>query len=398
MERRSISIDIYNKVKERLPIEIINMLPDKPLNLLKYATRVFEINISPNVDDNTAKLMKEHLLSDEEYLVTFYYVMAISFYNKKPVDNPKITIVAAQTGSGKSNLTAKILREDENYVFVDSDKYKHYRFDAIDISNKFPLLYPFLTGPDGYDHAENVYSYALDKKYNIIKETAPSYKKGLLGVNLNRLKDKKYTIYLNILAVSALNSSLSTHERYELQILSGLKTAKLTGIERHNESYNSLIPNVLELTNVKEIEDIKVYKRGRIEKAFDPILIYPSKEYKTPLEAIATERIEDLLVTKQEFEKRYNLVCQQMNNRKALEEQYTQLENLNFEVNSDYAVDIISNSIAELTSIYSVEKDKVKSNKLKEKINILNKVRDEIYLGNAQMINKTIEKKKKGVL
>ena len=94
------------------------------------------------------------LLIYANILITFYYVMAISFYHKKPVDTPKLTIVAAQTGSGKSNLTAKILREDENYVFVDSDKYKHYRFDAIDISNKYPLLYPFLTGPDGYDHAE----------------------------------------------------------------------------------------------------------------------------------------------------------------------------------------------------------------------------------------------------
>lgn len=44
--------------------------------------------------------------------------MAITFYNKKRVENPKIKIVAAQTGSGKSNLTAKLLREDENYIFV----------------------------------------------------------------------------------------------------------------------------------------------------------------------------------------------------------------------------------------------------------------------------------------
>lgn len=27
----------------------------------------------------------------------------------------------------------------------------------------------FLTGPDGYDHADNIYEYAIANKYNIIK-------------------------------------------------------------------------------------------------------------------------------------------------------------------------------------------------------------------------------------
>lgn len=325
MKRRTISIDTYNKIKDKLPKEIINMLPEKPEKLLNYATRLIEINISPTVDDNTAKLMREYLLSDEEYLMTFYYVMAISFYNKKPVNNPKLTIVAAQTGSGKSNLTAKILREDENYIFVDSDKYKHYRFDAIDISKNYPLLYPFLTGPDGYDHAENVYMYALDNKYNIIKETAPSQNKGLLGVDIAKIKEYGYTISLNILAVSGLNSSLSMHERYELQILSGLKTAKLTGLKRHNESYDALIPNLIELLKENEIESIKIYKRGEETEGFNPNLIYPSKEYITPIQAIESERLKDLEKTKKELEQRYELLINQMNNRKAPIEQYNQL-------------------------------------------------------------------------
>lgn len=328
MERRNISLETYNKIKNRLPIEIINMLPEEPLKLLKYATRIVKINISPNIDDDTAKLMEEYLLSDEEYLLTFFYVMAISFWNKKPADIPKLTIVAAQTGSGKSNLTAKILRENENYVFVDSDKYKHYRYDAVDISNKYPLLYPFLTGPDGYDHAENIYEYALDHKYNIIKETAPSYNKGVLGVDINKLKKNKYEISLNILAVSGLNSALSMHERYEVQILSGLKTAKLTGIHRHNESYNSLIPNIQELLDCKDIAEIKIFKRGVEKDDFNPILIYPSIKYKTPIEAVEEERKKDYKETKQNLEERYKLLLKQMKKRNAPEKQYSQLDEI----------------------------------------------------------------------
>ena len=328
MERRKISIDTYYKIIKILPEKIKNMLPEEPLKLLEYATRVKKMQVSSNVDKDTEKLMQEHLLSDEEYLRTFYYVMAISFYHKKPVVNPNLTIVAAQTGSGKSNLTAKILRENDNYIFVDSDKYKHYRFDAIDISKKYPLLYPFLTGPDAYDHAENIYSYALDHQYNIIKETAPSCKKGLIEVDINELKQKNYTISLNILAVSSLNSSLSTHERYELQIISELQTAKLTGLQRHNESYDSLIPNVEEAIKNKEIEVIKIYKRGILEEEFNPILLYPTLEYKTPIDAIAEERKKDLYKTKKEFKKRYEFILNQMNKRLAPKEQYEQLEKI----------------------------------------------------------------------
>ena len=162
MERRKISKEVYDKIIKQIPNKIIEMLPDKPENLLRYATRIKEVQFSKNVDEPTKKLMKEKLLSDEEYLRTFFFVMAITFYNKKRVENPQIKIVAAQTGSGKSNLTAKLLREDENYIFVDSDKYKHFRYDAKVIANEYQVLYPFLTGPDGYDHADNIYEYAIN--------------------------------------------------------------------------------------------------------------------------------------------------------------------------------------------------------------------------------------------
>lgn len=162
--------------------------------------------------------------------------MAITFYNKKRVENPQIKIVAAQTGSGKSNLTAKLLREDENYIFVDSDKYKHFRYEAERHCKWIPrLLYPFLIRTRWYDHADNIYEYAIANKYNIIKESAPSKNKGLLNVDAEELLKNNYKISVYILAVGELNSLLSVHERYELQIIHGLKIAKLTSIGRHDE-------------------------------------------------------------------------------------------------------------------------------------------------------------------
>lgn len=329
MKKRIINKDVYDRVIKEIPEVIIKMLPEEPEKLLKYAKRVEEIQFSDGIQDNVKQLMKEHLLSDEEYLKTFYYIMAITFYKKTPSNNPKMNIVAAQTGSGKSNLTAKILRENTNAIFVDSDKYKHFRYDAQDISKNYPLLYPFLTGPDSYDHADNVYQYAIYNKYNIIKETAPSAKKGLLGKETEELLKNNYDISVNVLAVGKLNSLLSVHERYELQIINKLKTAKLTHIERHNESYNALIKNV---SDIEKNVNISVYRRGESKNNFEPIKIYSNdankNNYTTASEAIEIARKIDNEQTKKEFKNRYNLLIKQMNSRNAPKEQFEQLKTI----------------------------------------------------------------------
>ena len=328
MERRNISIEVYNKVIGSIPKEVINMLPEEPEKLLHYATRVKEIQISPGIEDDVKKLMKQYLLNDEEYLRTFYYVFAITFFNKHPVETPEIAIVTAQTGSGKSNLTAKLLRKNQNYIFIDSDKYKHFRYDAKDIAKKYPVLYPYLTGPDGYDHAANIYEYATEKKYNIIKETAPSESKGLVELNEEELKEKKYNIYIYILAVSELNSLLSIHERYELQILHGLKTAKLTNISRHDESYTALPKKVREIQGDSNISSINVYMRGTKEKNFCPQKIFPSDKYLTPEKAIIEARKLDNYKTVEEFNNRYDLIIHQMKKRNAPKAQIEQIEKI----------------------------------------------------------------------
>lgn len=408
MGRRKVSKEVYDKIIKNISTEIINMLPDKPENLLKYATRVEKINVSKGVSDEVKQLMEQHLLSDEEYLKTFYYVMAITFIGKKTVENPEVAIVAAQTGSGKSNLTAKLLRNNDNYIFIDSDKYKHFRYDAQKIARKYQVLYPFLTGPDAYDHAQNIYDYAIEHKYNIIKETAPSSSKGLIGLDEKLLKEKNYSISVHILSVGKLNSLLSIHERYELQIINGLKTAKLTGITRHNESYDALIDNVKDIMQDEYVEAISVYKRGILENSFDPIKIYPGGKYETPIDAVIMARQEDNSKTAEEFMDRYNLVVSQMDKRNAPKEQYEQISEIkneyerkkymNDSVKVDLAIGILTEEIAKIMRSYQFCKDEQKCNEYKEKLDVLQKMKDEINKGKIIFANNVIEKKKKGIL
>lgn len=74
------------------------------------------------------------------------------------------------------------------------------------------------------------------------------------------------------------------------------------------------------------------------------------------------------------------------------------MDDIELDIKSDIAIDIVMNNIATLTNEYSTTKDEKRSKELKEKINILNKIKDEVYLGNQDIILNVIKKGKEGIL
>lgn len=74
------------------------------------------------------------------------------------------------------------------------------------------------------------------------------------------------------------------------------------------------------------------------------------------------------------------------------------MEDIDLDINMERAINIVMDNIAKLTKKFSVTKDEKESNELKDKINILNKIKDEIYLGNENIIKKVIEKNYKGMI
>lgn len=74
------------------------------------------------------------------------------------------------------------------------------------------------------------------------------------------------------------------------------------------------------------------------------------------------------------------------------------MDDIELDIKSDIAIDIVMNNIATLTNEYSKTKDEKRSKELKEKINILNKIKDEVYLGNQDIILNVIKKGKEGIL
>ncbi len=67
-------------------------------------------------------------------------------------------------------------------------------------------------------------------------------------------------------------------------------------------------------------------------------------------------------------------------------------------ISLDEALEIVVGKIAEITREYSVEQDEKKADKLKEKLDLLESFKLEVYKGNTEIIKKILEENKKGVI
>lgn len=281
--------------------------------------------IDPNLKSWLKKLMEKYILSEEEHKAILEDIKKASYEGKTKVENPKFIIVLAQTGAGKSNLTSSIYSNDDNLVIIDSDKYKAYRHDNKDILRDHFAEYAYLTAPDAYLHRDEMLKDAMSK-YNILIECAPSGKDGLF-VDIDRIQQAGYTVEIHVLGVSSLNSSLSVHERYEDLLERNSNVAKLTSLDRHDDSFTSLNEAVKENQNKKNVK-ICVYKRGENGKSA-PEKVYDSsnddKRFSCAYEALQYTQNCDLDKTMEQASTRIGKLKDKMIARMAPANQIMQL-------------------------------------------------------------------------
>ena len=225
-----ISEETLNELLEELNEDFIAKLPINPKRLAKYATRRVNPEISDNIkDQNLRQAMLDNRLSDKDYLKTFFEIIVATFGNKKPV---------------KTKLRELVLDQNKDTAVINPDEYKGLRADASELRKKDPINFGALTGIDGYDHARNVFDFAMDNNYNFLVEVAPSSTQGIIGVDLKALEDNDYDIDFHALAVGDLVSGVAIHKRYAENLKNKKPGAKLTGANRHDESFLSLVPTI----------------------------------------------------------------------------------------------------------------------------------------------------------
>ena len=326
-KRRNIDDDTIDRVVSDLSSSFIKSLPEDPVYIAqKYARRRETPFILPSINANLREMMFEHILSDEEYLKVLYKILAFTFNNRSRKGNPNAHILLSQTGGGKSNLRERIIRENNGIVIIDSDSYKRFRDDSTEIQEKYPQFYGALTGIDCYDHVENVSRFTMEQGYDFLIEGAPSVSQGVIGINFDKLEQLEYAINYGALAVGDIVSQMAVHKRYE-QALRDEKlkdSAKLTDIDRHNDSYAAV---VLVLQNASPESSIEIYRRGTDEESRVPQRIESEegKEHKIETLEEYRRRSNEEYITSHQFARDYNWVKQMMEERNAPEIQQVQL-------------------------------------------------------------------------
>jgi predicted ABC-type ATPase len=181
----------------------------------------------------------------------------------QPSVNPQGIILGGQPGSGKSFLQKEIANEfTENFIFISTDDlrlhhpaYLELQQNPETVQNAANLVNPYASA-----WTEKLIKHCIENKYNLIIDST-------LGGNIKAVYDtiymfrkNGYQVHLRVMAVPVIISKLSIFLRYETQ-LAEKGFARWTRIEDHDDRFNNLKTNLLEIESIKTPNSIKFYER-----------------------------------------------------------------------------------------------------------------------------------------
>ena len=259
--------------------------------------------------------IEKYDLTKEEFENSLKMAELALLMRVRPSDEPKSIFIISQAGGGKTGL--KTFVENENYkgqenifVEINPDEVAIYHKYYENIMKEYPkqshtqiqkFVRPAL---DDYLRKR-----AVQFRTNIIQEgtfgSTDGYLKildfqknggkaaiGPLESNGERKEidiDGGYNIEIDILAVDRYESLLSSYEREQYFIETGLSPRAVTA-ENHDRAYENLIKTVQEIENRKLYNRMRVFKRGYVKSK--PELVYKSGDtkYRSTAEAVRCER------------------------------------------------------------------------------------------------------------
>ncbi len=187
---------------------------------------------------NEKELIEKYKLTKEEHNIVLETLKKDLFSNKMAEENPSIMFVVGQPGSGKTTFIEST--NVSKYIIINSDDYRPYHKYAEEILAKYPTDYAKLTNYDAHLWGDELFSYAIQNGYSVLREKAPT---DYSLVELIKTVLHNSDVIINVVIAGNLSSILATRERYEKEILEK-KNAKLSNIEAHDKCYH-LLPNFI---------------------------------------------------------------------------------------------------------------------------------------------------------
>lgn len=184
------------------------------------------------------ELIEKYKLPQEEHDAVLELLKKDLFVGNNAEKEPSIMFVVGQPGCGKttfikgSNLS--------NYIIINSDDYRRFSKYSNEILDKYPTNYAKLTNFDAHLWGDELFSYAIQNGYSVLREKAPT---DYSLLELIKTIPHNYNVVINVVVAGNLASLLATRERYEAELLES-NNAKLSNIEAHNKCYD-LLPDFI---------------------------------------------------------------------------------------------------------------------------------------------------------
>lgn len=271
-------------------------------------------------DEILEGLIENYKLPEKEHRIILDELKTNIFLDKTSKKNPSIMFVIGQPGSGKTTFIQNA--DLSNYTIINSDDYRYLNKHTDEILNKYPTYYSKLTNFDAHLWGDELFSFAINNGYSVLREKAPV---DYSLLELIKMISGNYDVVINVVVTGNLSSLLATRERYEKDIRKN-NNAKLSNIESHNKCYN-LLPNFISECLYL---GVKVNYIVPVNNEFKTISV--GNDYLNLLEKLRKESNEQVVLN---YETRMNNIKKSMINRNAPQEQFDELnkiENMYLEI------------------------------------------------------------------
>lgn len=275
------------------------------------------------VNQSFNELIEKYKLSKEEHNMVLETLKKELFEDKKIEANPSIMFVVGQPGCGKTTFINSIDLSD--YTVINSDLYRSFNRYSKEILEKYPTDYAKLTNFDAHLWGDELFLYAIQNDYSVLREKAPTDDSIL---KILKTAPTHYKIVINVVVAGNLSSILATRERYEKEMLES-NHAKLSNIESHNKCYNLLPDFILKCLSLSVKVNYVIPVNGQFK-------IVPVGE--NPFVLLEKLREESNARTQLDYDKRMESIRESMINRNAPKEQFEELkkiEDIYFEVSNN---------------------------------------------------------------
>lgn len=177
--------------------------------------------------------------------------------------NPKLIVLGAQPGAGKTELQK--LSEVEclkNVVVCNGDNFRDYHPFAREIKKYHEILYPEVTAVFTHPWSLGLQKHCREKKLSYILETTLQNGEGVNNI-LKRGKDEGFSTELKVLAINGKLSYLGTELRYE-NMVKHEGYGRIVGKTAHDLRYQAL-PNAFKFVTERRLyNDLNIYARDLI--------------------------------------------------------------------------------------------------------------------------------------